>query len=478
MLLLWWTAGMLGVLSVGSLILTGLGAWETCRKDPDHGMLRCLRPVGIALLIAIPFAVWAWFVFAPATGTPWKFSLIPGYIGAGMAGGPLGAAIGLFCIAMAGIAAMAEGSARAVLATPDAVTSVLQAQMSFVFGGISALALAGVIAENRRNAANAEVAVSQFRELFDTMREGVAYCRMIYDDDGSPVDWVYLQVNEAFGHLTGLHDVVGRHVWEVMPTLDETNSDLFEIYGEVASTGIPALFESHIAPIGRTMRISVTSPGTGEFIAVFEDVTGRVTQERELAESNERLERMVYDVAAAMGSVVESRDPYTQGHEVRVASLGKRIAREMGLSDDALDEISMVGLLHDIGKLRVPAEILTKPGQLSDAEFALIKEHPDQGFEILSHIEFPWPVAEIARQHHERLDGSGYPRGLKAEEIMLPARILAVADVVEAMASHRPYRPAVGLDEAIQEVSSHPELYDDQVVTACVRLYERGDTGL
>ncbi len=150
----------------------------------------------------------------------------------------------------------------------------------------------------------------------------------------------------------------------------------------------------------------------------------------------------------------------------------------MGLTDDALNEISMAGLLHDIGKLRIPAEILTKPGVLSVAESALIREHPDQGFEILSHIEFPWPVAEIARQHHERLDGSGYPRGLSGAEIMLPARILAVADVVEAMASHRPYRPAVGLDQAIEEISSHPEQYDSQVVAACVRLYDRGAIGL
>jgi len=159
-----------------------------------------------------------------------------------------------------------------------------------------------------------------------------------------------------------------------------------------------------------------------------------------------------------------------------VAVLAYRIAREMGLPEEELDGISMAGLLHDIGKLRVPAEILTKPGVLSKTEFTLIREHPERGFEILNHIDFPWPVAETVHQHHERLDGSGYPAGLRADQILLPARILGVADVVAAMASHRPYRPMVGLDKAIEEISMHPELYDEDVVRACVRVHERGDT--
>jgi putative nucleotidyltransferase with HDIG domain len=187
---------------------------------------------------------------------------------------------------------------------------------------------------------------------------------------------------------------------------------------------------------------------------------------------------MVHDVAAAMGSVVEARDPYTQGHELRVADLARLIAAEMGLTQHETDGIGMAGLLHDIGKLRIPAEILTKPGMLSPAEFSLIREHPRQGFDILHHIDFPWPVAETVHRHHERLDGSGYPDGLRGDEIPLPARILAVADVVEAMSSHRPYRPRVGLPQAIEEISENPQRYDAAVVQACVRLYERGETGL
>jgi putative nucleotidyltransferase with HDIG domain len=210
----------------------------------------------------------------------------------------------------------------------------------------------------------------------------------------------------------------------------------------------------------------------------MEDVTERVAGDRALAESNQRLEKMVYDVAAAMGSVVEARDPYTQGHELRVADLARRIATEMHLPEGEIDGIDMAALLHDIGKLRIPAEILTKPGVLSKAEFSLIREHPRGGHEILNHIEFPWPVAETVLWHHERLDGSGYPDGLHGDEIPLSARILAVADVVEAMSSHRPYRPLVGLDQSIEEISANPQRYDTDVVQACVRLYERGDTGL
>lgn len=197
-----------------------------------------------------------------------------------------------------------------------------------------------------------------------------------------------------------------------------------------------------------------------------------------LTESNEALGRMVHDVATTMGRVVEARDPYTQGHEQRVAALAARIARRMGLSDDEVDGVEMAGLLHDIGKLRVPAEILTKPGRLSAAEFALIREHPEAGFEILKAIEFPWPIAEIVYQHHERLDASGYPRGLAGADILPAARILAVADVVEAMATDRPYRPALGLDAALAELHGSPDKYDAAAVAACTQLYESGETGL
>jgi putative nucleotidyltransferase with HDIG domain len=187
---------------------------------------------------------------------------------------------------------------------------------------------------------------------------------------------------------------------------------------------------------------------------------------------------MLREVAEVMGSIIETRDPYTQGHQVRVAGIAHSLAVEMGLSGDMLDCIQMAALLHDIGKLSVPAEILSKPGQLSAVEFGLIREHPLRGHDILSRISFPWPIADIVMQHHERCDGSGYPAGLTGDAILLPASVLAVADVLEAMASFRPYRPALGPEAAVAEIAGHPEKYCPEVVAATVSLYERGELGL
>jgi putative nucleotidyltransferase with HDIG domain len=183
---------------------------------------------------------------------------------------------------------------------------------------------------------------------------------------------------------------------------------------------------------------------------------------------------MVHDVIESMGRVVEMRDPYTQGHQTRVAALGKDIAIEMGLGREAVDAIEMAGLVHDIGKLSVPAEILSKPGKLSPFESLLMRLHPMQGYEILKDIAFPWPVATIVLQHHERMDGSGYPDGLRKDKLLLEARILSVADVVEAMASHRPYRPAHPVATAICEIDTHREWFDPDAVSACMRLYASG----
>jgi HD-GYP domain-containing protein (c-di-GMP phosphodiesterase class II) len=177
-----------------------------------------------------------------------------------------------------------------------------------------------------------------------------------------------------------------------------------------------------------------------------------------------------------MVSAVEARDPYTAGHQIRSANLARAIATEMGLSEGKIEGIRMAGSIHDIGKLSIPAEILSKPTKLSDIEFGLIKEHSRRGFEMLKDVESPWPLAEIVYQHQERMDGSGYPRHLKGDDILMEARILAVADVVEAMASHRPYRPALGIDAALNEIEKNKgTIYDKTVADACLRLFhEKG----
>jgi putative nucleotidyltransferase with HDIG domain len=173
---------------------------------------------------------------------------------------------------------------------------------------------------------------------------------------------------------------------------------------------------------------------------------------------------------------VERRDPYTAGHQHRVANLAAAIANEIGLSEEQIDGVRMASVIHDLGKIHVPAEILSRPGRLTENEFSIIKTHPQTGYDILKTEEFPWPVAQIVLQHHERMDGSGYPSSLSGEEILLEARILAVADVVEAMASHRPYRPALGIDKALEEISKNKGvLYDAKVADACLRLFtEKG----
>jgi PAS domain S-box-containing protein/putative nucleotidyltransferase with HDIG domain len=190
------------------------------------------------------------------------------------------------------------------------------------------------------------------------------------------------------------------------------------------------------------------------------------------AQSAERLKRSMEGTIAAMAATVDMRDPYTAGHQRRVAELAVAIARKLNLSEDEIHGIRLAGIVHDLGKLTVPAEILSKPSRLTSLEYELIKTHAEAGYSILKEIDFPWPIAQIVYQHHERLDGSGYPRGLKDSDILIGAKILAVADTIEAMASHRPYRPGLGIEKALEEISANRgSSYDVAVADACVQLF-------
>lgn len=214
------------------------------------------------------------------------------------------------------------------------------------------------------------------------------------------------------------------------------------------------------------------------FESAKDELAERRRAEKELQQSLEKLRRTMGSIIFAMAKTVETRDPYTAGHQQRVSQLARAIAQEMELPDGVADGIEMAAVIHDIGKMNVPAEILSKPGRITETEFNLIKVHPEASHEILKLIEFPWPVAQIVLQHHERLDGSGYPAGLTRDQILLEARIIAVADVVEAMSSHRPFRPALGTDTALEEVSRERDiLYDPHAVDACLQLFgEKGFT--
>ena len=200
----------------------------------------------------------------------------------------------------------------------------------------------------------------------------------------------------------------------------------------------------------------------------------RVVEERtaELRASEKKVRASLLDSIAIVAATAEMRDPYTAGHQRRAAEIAAAIAREMQLPEDQIEGLYLAGVVHDVGKIRIPLEILSKPSKLNELEFSLIKDHASSGHDILKAVEFPWPVAEIVWQHHERLDGSGYPRGLKGDQILLEARILAVADVVEAIMSDRPYRAGLGIDAALGEISlERGKAFCGEAVDACVRLF-------
>ena len=258
--------------------------------------------------------------------------------------------------------------------------------------------------------------------------------------------------------------------------------------------GLP---EGHV-PIQRLLAVPVLDGGcvvaaaavankgtdyTEDDISAFISLMNKMWEIMRRQQLDEALKESLAKVTEVQGGTIEAlatlsevRDPYTAGHQRRVTRLACAVARELGLPADRVAGLRVIGLLHDMGKISVPAEILSKPGKLSDTEFAIIKSHAQAGYEIVKEIRFPWPVAEVILQHHERLDGSGYPKGLTSPDIILEARILAVADVVEAMASHRPYRPALGIPAALEEITQKKGvLYDPEVVDACLKLFtEKG----
>jgi len=213
-----------------------------------------------------------------------------------------------------------------------------------------------------------------------------------------------------------------------------------------------------------------------ELVRLRQQVAELAAAEAERWRDSQKLQGLIEDITKAIALTSEMRDPYISGHQQRVTQLASAVVEEMGLGGEVAAGVRVAGSLHDIGKIRVPSEILSRPGKLTEIEFDMIKTHPVVGYNILKNIEFPWPIAQIVLQHHERMDGSGYPAGLSARDILLEARILGVADVVEAIASHRPYRPALGIEKALEEISQkRGSRYDPEVVDICLKLFlEKG----
>lgn len=308
------------------------------------------------------------------------------------------------------------------------------------------------------------------------------YPMIIHAEDGEVV-----QINKAWEELSGygIDDIPTIDEWtqraygERRQTIEKDIQALFAIDGRKeggehtirTAWGENRVWDFSSAPLG-TM-----SDGRRLVMSTARDVTESIRGREQLRQSHAQLQQMIFEVTEALGKIVEARDPYTQGHQERVASVSRAIAVEMGLPDDEVAAIEMAALVHDIGKMAVPSEILSKPGQLSTAEFNLMKCHPQQSYDILKDVSFPYPIADIVLQHHERLDGSGYPGGLSGANVHLAARVLAVGDVVEAMASHRPYRPALPMALVVNEISNSLK-YDEDVVDAFMRLYRSNRVGL
>jgi len=293
------------------------------------------------------------------------------------------------------------------------------------------------------------------------------------------IEYVSPQVKEIYGYEP--EDLVGKHLKTTTP-VSELPKALSVLKNALSGEVVNNFEINQLDANGNIIPMEINGAPVrkdGKIVAVqgiMRDITERKRAQEEAKSSSDKLVTAMGKTIEAMARIVEMRDPHTAGHQRRVTQLASAIAKKMCLSEDQISALRLAGLIHDIGKVRVPAEILTNPDGLSEAEFNMIKTHPLVGFEILKSMELQWPIAQIVHQHHERMDGSGYPSGLSGEDIILEARILAVADVVEAIASHRPYRPALGIDKALDEISQKRGiLYDSEVVNACLALFKKND---
>ncbi|MFH1976974.1 MAG: HD domain-containing phosphohydrolase [Pseudomonadota bacterium] len=327
--------------------------------------------------------------------------------------------------------------------------------------------------------------ITDRRHAIDALRKSEKKYRDLYDFLPIPVYEMDLEANitsankamfQAFGYKEkdieeGLN---ARHILSP-EDVDKSEGDIQRLLSEEKTEGAEYTLKRKDGSLFPAIIISSISTLWGkpkDVRGVVVDITERKLFEHELNKTAEKLRKNLIGTMQTLSLTIETRDPYTAGHQKAVSKLARSIAQEIGLSADTIDNVRMAGAIHDIGKIAVPAEILSKPGRLTNIEMSLIRTHAESGYNILKDAELPYPIAEITLQHHERMDGSGYPQGLKGDQILLEARIICVADVVEAISSHRPYRPSLGIDIALEEIEKNKGLfYDVQIADVCLRLF-------
>ena len=325
----------------------------------------------------------------------------------------------------------------------------------------------------------AEIALRKTEERYEELYENAPSAYLSVSGENKKI----IQFNRALCELLGYtrHELEGMAISELYADTDYGLKRAKRIFTDdgVRNEELQ-MRHANGKPVWVSVSIDTVYDDDGDLLesrSMVNDISARKQAEEESSQFAEQLQRSLLQTIRAIALTIEKRDPYTAGHQERVAELAVKIGQEMGLGDDDLEGLKLGALIHDIGKISIPAEILSRPGKLEPEMFGIIKTHPRSGYEIIRGIDFPWPLADVVLQHHERMDGSGYPDGLKGDEILLNARILAVADIVEAMASHRPYRAGLGFERALDEVESGKgTLYDTQVVDACQRVFSDTDS--